>query len=79
MAIYIAIAVLVGLLAIVSLAAMGIGLLGAAGLLRLERCLHCGHLAVATRNETPQSCPYCRHTHLVHPLAALHRSGHPHH
>jgi hypothetical protein len=33
----------------------------------------CGHLTVTDARIAPQSCPQCRHEHLAHPLASLHR------
>jgi len=73
MAVYIVIAVLVSVLAIATVAAAIIGILGLAGIVRLARCDRCGHLTVTDARTAPQSCPQCRHEHLTHPLAALHR------
>jgi len=72
MALYVIIAVLVGLLGIATIIAMAIGLLSIAGVLRLDRCEHCGHLTVNDARTAPQSCMYCRHERLTHPLATLH-------
>ncbi|HEU5270347.1 MAG TPA: hypothetical protein VFU36_10530 [Jatrophihabitans sp.] len=73
MAVYIVIALLVSGLALVTVAAAIVGLLGVAGILRLARCDRCGHLTVTDARTEPQSCPQCRHERLAHPLATLHR------
>jgi DNA-directed RNA polymerase subunit RPC12/RpoP len=71
MAVYMIIAVLVGALAIVTLAALVLGLLGAGGLVNLVRCTRCAHLVIIGRDDTNPICPYCRHKHLAHPLTTL--------
>lgn len=72
MLIYIALAVLVGLLGIATVMAQAVGLLALGGVVRLLRCSGCGHLTVTDLQAKPASCPYCRHEHLAHPLATLH-------
>lgn len=67
MAIYIVLAILIGLLGLATFAAMLIGLFAAGGVLHLARCGNCRHLVIATRS----GCPYCRHQHLAHPLTTL--------
>lgn len=77
MAIYIVIAALVGLLAVVAIYALAVGLLAAGGLVRMMRCANCGHFTLSGMSARPRSCPYCRHEHLAqlaHPLATLHHS-----
>lgn len=71
MAVYVVIAVLVGLLAVITLAGLVLGLLGAGGLVNLVRCTRCAHLVVLTRENTDLACPYCRHEQLAHPLMTL--------
>jgi len=72
MAVYVVIALLVSGLAIATVAAAIIGILGLVGVLRFACCEHCGHLTVTDVRTVPQSCPQCRHEHLTHPLASLH-------
>lgn len=72
MLIYVVLAVLVGLLAIATVMAQAVGLLALGGVVRLMRCSGCGHLTITDPQTKPASCPYCRHEHLAHPLAALH-------
>ncbi|MBO0845291.1 MAG: hypothetical protein J2P22_07760 [Nocardioides sp.] len=70
MALYLVISVLIFLLVAYSCVALIIGLLGEVGAVRLARCPRCAHLVVNPR-DTAQSCPYCRHVHLAHPLRTL--------
>ncbi len=58
--------ILVGLLALASVAAMVIGVLGSFAGLHLMRCAQCGHMAFTTTDRHPQECGYCRHPHLTH-------------
>jgi len=71
MAAYVIVGVLVGALAIVTLAALVLGLLGAGGLVNLARCTRCAHLVIIGRDDAKPICPYCRHEHLAHPLTTL--------
>jgi predicted Zn-ribbon and HTH transcriptional regulator len=73
MVVYLIIAVLVVALAVVTLAALAIGVLSMLGVVRLARCARCGHLTLTDARLAPGSCPQCRHEHLTHPFAALHR------
>lgn len=71
MIVYAAIVILAGPLAVVTLAAMVLGLLGAGELVKLVRCTCCAHLVVLARGAASPACPYCRHERLAHPLATL--------
>jgi DNA-directed RNA polymerase subunit RPC12/RpoP len=62
-------------LAVATLIAAYIGLLGISGALRLARCDRCGHLVVTATGAPPGACAYCRHDRLMHPLHAIY---HPH-
>ncbi len=77
MLIYLALAVLVGALAIATVLAQAVGLLSLGGFVRLARCNRCDHLTISDPQTRPASCPYCRHERLAHPFAALHH-GRPH-
>jgi predicted Zn-ribbon and HTH transcriptional regulator len=79
MALYILIAVLVSVLAVATVFAAILGLMGLFGIVRFARCGCCGHLTVTDARTAPQSCPQCRHGHLVHPLASLHHLPVLHH
>ncbi|MEO8750789.1 MAG: hypothetical protein ABI384_10345 [Allobranchiibius sp.] len=71
MGIKILIAVLTMALAIATVIITYIGLLGCAGALRLVRCDRCGHLGPTSRLDPLESCGYCRHDRLLHPLYAV--------
>ena len=58
--------ILVGLLALVTVTAIAVGVLGTFGGLHLLRCSQCGHLAFTARDAHPDGCGYCRHPHLTH-------------
>lgn len=73
MAIYILTSVLVAVLATATLVAFAVGVLGAFGMLQLNRCTGCGHLTLDRGDSS--ACPYCRHPYLAHPIAHL---RHPH-
>jgi hypothetical protein len=73
---YVVAGILIGILAIASVFALVVGLLGAFGGLSLGRCAGCGHIAVS-RGEPRTSCAYCRHPHLAQPLAAWPRHARP--
>ena len=51
-----------------------LGLLGVLGIARFVRCEHCGHLSLSTREQPLDSCTYCHHGALWHPLMTLHRA-----
>jgi hypothetical protein len=70
MAIYVVIAILVGVLAVVTFAALAVGVLSLLGVLRLERCARCGHLTATEARFPPLTCAQCRHPHLAHPIAS---------
>jgi uncharacterized membrane protein YdfJ with MMPL/SSD domain len=72
MAIYVVTAVLVGVLAVLTLLAFAIGVLGAFGVMQIARCALCGHLSVVAQKRA--GCAFCRHPHLAHPLTAFHRA-----
>jgi hypothetical protein len=72
MALYFLITLLVFLLVAVSCVALLLGVLGEVGALKLVRCTRCDHFVVLPCGaERPSCCPYCRHTHLAHPLRTL--------
>lgn len=49
-----------------------VGILGSCRMVRFDRCDRCGHLGLASMREPLQSCTYCRHELLMHPLDTLH-------
>ncbi len=49
-----------------------VGLLGAVGALRLQRCRSCGHLLPHSSPQQPAVCPYCRHPRLARHVMPLH-------
>jgi len=69
------IAVLVVALAILTTAALWIGLLAVLGEVGMRRCGRCGHLTVVSTNR-PEACVYCRHAKLFHPAHAWHAGRH---
>jgi hypothetical protein len=71
MALYLVIAVLVFMLVTASCVALVVGVLGECGVVRLVRCTRCAHIIVLQSGVEQPSCPYCRHTHLAHPLRTL--------
>lgn len=66
--------VLVGLLALASVTAMVIGVLGSFGGLHLMRCAQCGHMAFTTVEKHPDGCRHCQHPHLIRLGPDLRRS-----
>jgi len=85
MPVEIVLAVLVGILAIVTITAAYLGILGMTGTNPLKRCPRCGHLCITSRVEGgADGCGYCRHDRLLHPMWALRHdhssywSEHPH-
>jgi hypothetical protein len=69
----IVLAVLIGVLAVVTLLAAYVGVLGLTGADVLERCPRCRHLWL--RLAAADGCGYCRHDRLLHPMWALHHAG----
>ena len=63
---------LVVVLAVATVIAAFVGLLGVAGALRLLRCEQCDHLVVTSALRPPGTCAYCRHDRLFHPVHAMH-------
>jgi len=63
--------VLVLVLVAATCLALGLGLLGEFGLVRLGRCPTCDGLVVALRGSERPTCLSCRHDHLAHPLHTL--------
>lgn len=53
-------------------AALYVGLLGLLGGLYFLRCASCDHLAFSFTDGPRDSCPYCRHPLLLHPLHTVH-------
>lgn len=74
MAVYVVASVLVAVLAVASLIAFAVGVLGAFGVPCLIRCPQCRHMTLGVRQSA--NCLQCRHPHLKHPIAARHL-GHP--
>lgn len=66
--------VLVGILAVVSVAAALIGLAGMFGLVRTSRCPGCGRFGVTVIDSAAANCLNCRHERMLHPVAVLHRT-----
>lgn len=62
-------------LALATLIALYLGLLGLTGALHWTRCERCGHLLVSATSTARNDCRYCRHDRLLHPL---HTIRHPH-
>ena len=74
MAVYVVAGVLVAVLAVASLIAFAVGVLGAFGAPCLIRCAQCRHMTLGVRHST--NCLQCRHPRPKHPIAAGH-FGHP--
>ena len=70
-------AALVAALAVATLIAVYLGLLGTLGALHWFRCKRCGHLVVVGTGTEPSACTYCRHDRLLHPLHALRHPNDP--
>ena len=66
--------ILVGLLALATVAAMVLGVLGSFTGLNIMRCDGCGHLAVTTGDRHPSECAHCRHPHVSRVGVDLRRS-----
>lgn len=69
---------LIVVLAAATTAAIYLGLRGMAGDFYFVRCAACSHLTFASVARPPQSCPYCRHPALLHPLRVIHHASQPH-
>lgn len=70
----VAAAVLVGMLAIVTVAMATAGLMGMIGALTWVQCARCGRITPVSAAAPPDSCIYCRQTHsadLRHPHARM--------
>jgi ribosomal protein S27E len=52
--------------------AIYLGLLNWLGAFYVVRCGACHHLTFAGADQSPASCPHCRHPVLTHPLYAAH-------
>lgn len=70
------IAILVGVLAVATAAALVLGLLGLFGLGLLTRCEHCGNALTRTQARQSEVCLYCGHQHLARPLGTRSRVRH---
>jgi hypothetical protein len=70
MSLYVVVTVLIAALVVVSGLFFVVGALGLAGVVRLGPCPNCAHMVAAYRDRE-QSCPYCRHDHLAHPLRTM--------
>ena len=66
-------AVLVLILASVTLAATYVGLLGVVGALRIQRCERCGHQSIQRQSADIAGCGFCRHERLFHPVRTTRR------
>jgi hypothetical protein len=67
---YVVACALVAALAVASLIAFVVGVLGAFGAPCLIRCPECDHTTLGIRQSA--ACLKCRHPHLTHPIAARH-------
>ena len=70
MAGYVVAGILVAILAVATLMALVLGLLGVFGQLRFGRCAACGHVTMSPGGTDEPSCAYCRHPHVVHPIGS---------
>ena len=52
-----------------------VGVLGALGATRLERCDQCRHLELSSSMAPGRECPHCRHLRLLHHRVVIH-GGH---
>jgi hypothetical protein len=68
---------LIAVLATAATAAIYLGLLNWIGAFYVVRCEACHHLTFSSMNQSPKSCPHCRHPALMHPIHSLRHSGAP--
>lgn len=60
--------VLIVVMAAASTAGIYLGLLGMVDQLYIVRCAGCNHVTFSSTKQPPQSCWYCRHPVLAHPV-----------
>lgn len=49
-----------------------VGILGALGATRFERCAQCQHLELSSSMAGGRQCPHCRHLRLLHHMDVIH-------
>ena len=50
-----------------------VGVMGALGATRFERCARCRHLELSSSMGPERECPHCRHLRLLHHMVVIHR------
>ena len=62
---------LIAVLALATLAAIWVGLLGWMGQFYIVRCSECSHVMFSSAKNPQRSCARCRHPLLMHPVRAV--------
>lgn len=67
--------ILVAAAAVAMTLMLWVGVMGALGATRFERCARCRHLELSSSMTEGHECPHCRHLRLLHHMGVIH-GGH---
>lgn len=64
--------ILVAAAAVAATVMLWVGVMGALGAARFERCPQCRHLELSSSMAAGHECPHCRHLRLLHHMVVIH-------